>query len=115
MADTATRPAPLKVTVKPFKGELPKQKGPKERTPTPFDDLMAGWLPAPGQEKGEPQIAEVKYTDPAQLKPTVNQLRSALELVDTEKVYGLRCWTVEAGVIFQVGPRVRRQQKDKAA
>lgn len=107
-----TAPTPtLKVSVKPFKGELPKRKGPKERTPTPYDKLVADMIEAATKADSgtsSPMLAECVYSDPKQLTPIVNQLRSALKHSDTEGKFGLRTWMVDSGLVFQIGPKTVR-------
>lgn len=115
-------PAALKISVKPFTGELPKRKTPNERKPTPFDDLF-GTLVAEARKgrrvEGEDQhtsnimLAACKYEDPKDLKPIASQLRSALKLHNEDGQHGLRTWVVADGLAFQVGPKVVRQAKPK--
>lgn len=121
MATKATAPA-LKISVKPFAGELPERKGPSKRHPTPFDDLF-GTLVAEAkkgrtvegkkEQTSSVMLAGCKYNDPTELKPIASQLRSALKLHDPDGEHGLRTSIVPDGLAFQVGPKVVREKKEK--
>ncbi len=106
MADN--KPAIAKVKTVPYSGELPKRGGGFTRKPNPFDPLFDG-LEYDGEGASQHMLTEVKYEDPAELKPYVSLLRNAAKHVGK----GLDVWTVENGIVWMA--RNPREKKSKAA
>jgi hypothetical protein len=110
---TQAKPA-FQVKLKPFTGVLPARKGPSERKPNPFDELIGSYLPTDGAETG--QAFSVSVSDADERKLVVRLCRGALEHIDTAKAYGLRTWHhLDDAVVFQVGPRKAPPQAKKVA
>jgi hypothetical protein len=104
---TAQRTKSVHLQVKPFTGELPRRKV-RERAPNPFDDVMSRVvgeaLASPKQESGYFEVE----ADSSDFKPIAAKLRSALRYVNGADQLALRTWTLDHGLVFQVGPKVRR-------
>jgi hypothetical protein len=108
---TAQRTKSVHLQVKPFVGELPQRKG-RERAPNPFDDIMGrivgDALASPTHESGYYEVE----ADPSDFKPIAAKLRSALRYVKGADQLALRTWTLDHGLVFQVGPKQRRARKN---
>jgi hypothetical protein len=108
---TAQRTKSVHLQVKPFTGELPRRKV-RERAPNPFDDVMGrvvgDALASPTHESGYFEV----NAEASEFKPIAAKLRSALRYVNGADELSLRTWTLEHGLVFQVGPKVRRARKN---
>jgi hypothetical protein len=107
---TAQRTKSVHLQVKPFVGELPQRKV-RKRAHNPFDDVMSrvvgDALASPTHESGYFEV-DAEASD---LKSVVAKLRSALRYVKGADELALRTWTLDHGLVFQVGPKARRARK----